>query len=304
MSDPSPPVEPAAVERPRVVVITGMSGAGRSTAIHTFEDRGYFCVDNLPPKMIRQVVDLAMLPGSRIRDVAVVCDIRGLGLFEELTEALDELEAAGHDFRLLFLEADDAVLVRRFSETRRPHKLDEGGGVADAIEREREMLCEIRGRADHVIDTSALRPAQTRDIILREFLEERHEDTLAVTVSSFGFKYGVPLDADIQMDVRFVPNPFYDIELRDLSGLDEPVSEFVLGQPQTRTFLEHWPPMLAAVAPKYLAEGKSHLSIAMGCTGGMHRSVVLAEETATALREAGFNVVVTHRDIGRDRGRR
>jgi UPF0042 nucleotide-binding protein len=290
-------------ELPRVVVITGMSGAGRSTAIHTFEDRGYFCIDNLPPSMIRQVVELAMLPGSRIHNVAVVCDVRGLDLFDQLIGSLDELEEAGYDYRLLFLEASADQLVRRFSETRRPHPLDEGEGVAAGIEREREMLCDVRGRASLIIDTTTLRPPQLRDQILREFLEERRKDTLAITVSSFGFKYGAPLDADIQMDVRFIPNPFYDLALRDLSGLDDPVREFVMTQPQTQVFLEHWTTMLAAVAPKYLAEGKTHLSIAMGCTGGMHRSVALAEETATVLRDQGFNVTVTHRDLGKDRRR-
>lgn len=291
-------------ELPRIVVITGMSGAGRSTAIHTFEDRGYFCIDNLPPKMIRQVVELALLPGSRIHNVAVVCDVRGLDFFNELIESLDDLEAQGYDYRLLYLEAGQGELVRRFSETRRPHPLDTGQGVADAIEREREMLCDIRGRAHLIADTTTLRPPQLRDRILREFLEQERRDTLSIAVSSFGFKYGVPLDADIQMDVRFIPNPFYDLVLRDMSGLDEPVREFVMSQPQTAAFLEHWSEMLAAIAPKYLAEGKTNLAIAMGCTGGMHRSVVLAEETARLLSEAGFNVSVTHRDLGKDRSRK
>jgi UPF0042 nucleotide-binding protein len=291
----------AKTARPQVVVITGMSGAGRSTAIHTFEDRGFFCIDNLPPSMIRQVVDLAMLPGSHITDVAVVCDVRGLGFFEELTGALDGLEALGFSYRLLFLEADDAVLVKRFSETRRPHPLDEGGGVAEAIAQEREILSEVRGRADQVIDTTTLRPPQLCALILSDFMDLGGEDALSITVSSFGFKYGVPLDADIQMDVRFIPNPYYDPDLRDLSGLEEPVREFVMSRPQTAPFLSAWTGMLIAMAPAYPAEGKTHLSIAMGCTGGMHRSVVLAEETASALRAAGFNVVVTHRDMGKDR---
>jgi UPF0042 nucleotide-binding protein len=290
--------------KPSIVVITGLSGAGRSTAIHTFEDRGYFCIDNLPPTMIRQVADLALLPGSRIHDVAVVCDVRGLEFFNQLVASLDELERDGYDYRLLFLEADAAELVKRFSETRRPHPLDQGAGVAEAIEREREMLCDVRGRADLILDTTGIRPPQLRDRILRDFLDEKRKDTLSITLSSFGFKYGVPLDADIQMDVRFIPNPFYDLALRDLSGLDEPVRDFVLGQPQTGGFLDHWTQMLVGVAPKYLAEGKTHLAIAMGCTGGMHRSVALAEETARRLREAGFNVTVTHRDIGKDRERR
>lgn len=289
---------------PQIVVITGMSGAGRSTAIHTFEDRGYFCIDNLPPSMIRQLVELAMLPGSTIERVAFVSDVRGMSFFGELAGALEEIERLGYPYRLLYLEANESVLVRRFQETRRPHPLDESGGVADAIARERDMLCDVRGKADFIIDTTTLRPPQLRDTIVREFLGERSEDTLSVAVSSFGFKYGVPLDADIQMDVRFIPNPFYDLSLRDLSGKDEPVREFVLGQPQAREFLEHWTRLLQAVAPTFVAEGKTHLSIAMGCTGGMHRSVVLAEETASALRDAGYQVSVFHRDMGKDRERR
>ena len=288
---------------PEIIVITGMSGAGRSTTIHAFEDQGYFCIDNLPPHMIRQVVELAELPGSAVDRVAVVCDVRGLAFFEELKGSLDELEREGYDFRLVFLEADDRVLLQRFKETRRPHPLAESGNLSEGIEAEREMLQEMRGRADVVIDTSELRPVQLRKVILDEVLQTRVRDRLSINVGSFGFKYGVPLDADIVMDVRFIPNPFYDIDLRPQCGLDTDVREYVMGQPETERFLDAWLTMLSDLAPGYLAEGKTYLSIALGCTGGMHRSVVLAEETADCLRQQGYRVVVTHRDIEKDRDR-
>jgi UPF0042 nucleotide-binding protein len=288
---------------PEILVITGMSGAGRSTTIHAFEDQGYFCIDNLPPHMIRQVVELAELPGSAVDRVAVVCDVRGLAFFEELKGSLDELEREGYDFRLVFLEADDRVLLQRFKETRRPHPLAESGNLSEGIEAEREMLQEMRGRADVVIDTSELRPVQLRKVILDEVLQTRVRDRLSVNVGSFGFKYGVPLDADIVMDVRFIPNPFYDIDLRPQCGLDEDVRDYVMGQQETERFLDSWLTMLSDLAPNYLAEGKTYLSIALGCTGGMHRSVVLAEETADYLRAQGYRVIVTHRDIEKDRDR-
>jgi UPF0042 nucleotide-binding protein len=295
--------EATPVDGPEILVITGMSGAGRSTTIHAFEDQGYFCIDNLPPHMIRQVVELAELPGSAVDRVAVVCDVRGLAFFEELKGSLDELEREGYDFRLVFLEADDRVLLQRFKETRRPHPLAESGNLSEGIEAEREMLQEMRGRADVVIDTSELRPVQLRKVILDEVLQTRARDRLSVNVGSFGFKYGVPLDADIVMDVRFIPNPFYDIDLRPQCGLDTDVREYVMGQQETERFLDSWLTMLSDLAPSYLAEGKTYLSIALGCTGGMHRSVVLAEETADYLRAQGYRVIVTHRDIEKDRDR-
>ena len=294
-----------ALRPPELVIITGMSGAGRSEAIHTFEDLGYFCIDNLPPAFIGQLVDVTALPGSRIHRIAVVCDVRGQEFFDELMGALAALLAKGVPYRLLFLEADDEVLVRRFSETRRRHPMtDDGLSVAEAIAAERETLVSIRGDADYIIDTTLLKPQELRAAIRERFLSGSPAGTLAITVTSFGFKYGIPLDADIIMDVRFLPNPYYDSALRPLSGLDEPVRAFVFGRAETGEFVERWHDLLEILAPAYLAEGKSHLSISMGCTGGMHRSVALAEETAEFLRSLGFSVAVSHRDIAKDLERR
>ena len=289
---------------PELVVITGLSGAGRSEAIHTFEDLGYFCIDNLPPTFIPQIVDLAKLPGSRIRRIAVVCDVRAKEFFEQLSGELAHLDESGTPFTLLFLEADEETLVRRFKETRRRHPMcDEGASVAAGIHAEQELLADLRGVADMVVDTSTLAPRQLRNIITEAFASGP-ATSLSVTVSSFGFKYGAPSDADIVMDVRFLPNPHYDPALRPHSGLDEPVRAFVMGREETGAFLEKWFDLLSVLAPAYLAEGKSHLSVALGCTGGMHRSVALAEETAAYLRTLGYRAAVTHRDIGKDRERR
>jgi UPF0042 nucleotide-binding protein len=298
-----PPASSApAEEQPELVVITGMSGAGRSEAIHTFEDLGYFCIDNLPPSFIPQLVDLAELPGSRAQRLAVVCDVRSREFFDQLAGEIQRLEDRGIAERVLFLEADDGSLLRRFKETRRRHPMcDEGESLVEGIRSERLALEEIRARADVVIDTSRLRPSELRQEIRERFVTDTAASALSITVYSFGFKYGAPADADIIMDVRFLPNPHYDPTLRPLTGLDGPVREYVLSKPETTTFLERWLPLLDDVVPGYVLEGKHHLAIALGCTGGMHRSVALAEVTATHLRARGYRVAVSHRDIGRDR---
>ena len=286
-----------------LVLITGMSGAGRSEAIHTFEDLGYFCIDNLPPALIGRLVELTALPGSRVRRMAVVCDVRGGAFFDELVGELEKLEESGHPFRILFLTADDRTLINRFKETRRRHPLAEVGSVKDGIAAERALVEAVRERADLTIDTSDLLPQQLRALIRESFVAAGHEDQLHVNVSSFGFKYGVPIDADIVMDVRFLPNPYYIDRLRSKSGLDRPVRNFVLEKPETDTFLVRWFALLEFLLPNYLSEGKTHLNIALGCTGGMHRSVALAEKTADHVRALGYPVTVSHRDIDKDRGR-
>jgi UPF0042 nucleotide-binding protein len=305
MAEECTPSEDAVADNgapPEIVIISGMSGAGRSEAIHTFEDLGYFCIDNLPPSFIPRLVDLAELPDSRIRRIALVSDVRAEEFFDELEGAIAGLEEAGVPHRVLFLEADDETLQRRFSETRRRHPLcTEGGTVNEGIEAERTRLAAVRGQADMIIDTSPLKPRDLRIAIKERFLADTTPESLSITVSSFGFKYGTPTDADIVMDVRFLPNPFYNPALRDHTGLDELVREFVLGRLETVEFLERWHGLLEVLVPGYLAEGKTHLAIALGCTGGMHRSVALAEETANYLRGLGYRVAVGHRDIGRDR---
>ncbi len=283
-----------------LVVITGMSGAGRSEAIHTFEDLGYFCIDNLPPSFLRQVVDLASLPGSRIRRIAVVSDVRAKEFFDELVGELEDLEDEGISFHLVFLEADNARLIRRFKETRRRHPLAaEGESLPDSIKAEREALSVIRARADVIIDTSKLKPADLRRV-LRERYTETLSSTLTISVISFGFKHSMPDDADIVMDVRFLPNPYYIVRLRERTGLERAVRDFVLDREETQQFLSRWFALLDVVVPGYIEEGKQHLTIAMGCTGGMHRSVVLAEVTADHLRHEGWHATVGHRDMGRD----
>ncbi|MHB1341959.1 MAG: RNase adapter RapZ [Coriobacteriia bacterium] len=286
-----------------IIVITGMSGAGRSEAMHTFEDLGYFCIDNLPPSFIAQLVALTALPGSRVHRVAVVCDARGGSFFTELSASLDALTEAGHPYRLVFLTADDRTLVKRFKETRRRHPLADESSLSAGIKAERALLRPFEDRADITIDTSSLRPAELRAVIRERFATSGATDTLTVTVSSFGFKYGLPVDADIVMDVRFLPNPYYVPRLRNRTGLERPVRAFVMDHVQTEEFLQRWYELLDLLLPNYLTEGKTHLHISMGCTGGMHRSVVLVEQTAEHLRRHGYAVNVTHRDIGKDKGR-
>ncbi|HEY5433554.1 MAG TPA: RNase adapter RapZ [Coriobacteriia bacterium] len=301
MSDDIEVTNPESTGTPaELVVITGLSGAGRSEAIHTFEDLGYFCIDNLPPALLSRLVELTTLPGSRIRRVAVVCDMRSMEFFETLLEELDKLEASGQPYRILYLEAAEKVLVNRFKATRRRHPLCEGGSVIEGITAEQHGLARVRERADLIIDTSDLLSAQLREAIRRRFLSDSLKDALSVTVSSFGFKYGIPIDADIVMDVRFLPNPFYVARLRHKSGLEPAVKRFVLERDETKRFMDRWLPLLADLMPSYLIEGKHHLSIALGCTGGMHRSVVLAEETADHLRSLGYDISVSHRDIRKD----
>ncbi len=287
---------------PELVVITGMSGAGRSEAIHTFEDLGYFTVDNLPPSFIRQLIDLAQLPESPMHRLAVVSDVRSHEFFDELAGELAGLKREGVRLSVLFLEADDDTLLRRFKETRRPHPLaEEADSLLDGIMAERFLLQQVREQADMVINTSDMKPLQLRQAIRERFIPGTAEDALAVSVSSFGFKYGTPSDADLVIDVRFLPNPHYDPELRPLTGLDPAVRDFVMGREETGVFLAKWFELLDVLVPGYVAEGKHHLAIALGCTGGMHRSVALAEATASYLREKGFHAVVAHRDMGRDR---
>ena len=283
---------------PDIVIITGMSGSGRTQAMHVFEDMGYFCIDNLPPRLIQQLAEVIGINTGVNRHMAVTCDLRSQGLFDELLDVIASLEAHEMSCKIVFLEASDEVLIRRYSENRRRHPLAKPGeSTAAAIQRERMQLSEIRDRADMVIDTSRLRTSALRTRLRMAFSELSDQQLMDVHVFSFGFKHGLPVEADLMIDVRFLPNPFYDPEMRTMTGLDEKVSDFVINHPKTQEFLKAWYQLLDAVMPGYIAEGKPQLSIAIGCTGGQHRSVAIAEATARYLEGQHYHVSISHRDL-------
>ena len=280
------------------VVITGLSGAGKSQAMATFEDAGYFCVDNLPPEMIGSLADLFGHEGSKVERAAVASDVRGGEFFDSLVKVLDDLDARGIPHRLLYLEAAEPVLINRFKETRRRHPLADGGSVEAAIRRERQLLAPLRERADVSIDTSDLSASRLRKVVADKMLPRGKVGKLAVTFMTFGFKHGSPRDADLTFDVRFLPNPHYESELRDLTGLDQAVVDYVESSDGIAAFYERLTPLLDYLLPAYEREGKSHLTIGIGCTGGRHRSVVIAERLARVYEGRGdFLVDVVHRDI-------
>ncbi len=285
--------------KPNILIITGMSGAGKTLALHALEDAGYFCVDNLPPQLLEMLVKLCAQSQQPIAKVALVADVRGGEFFRDLTKAIQQLRNEDYEVRVFFLEASDEVLVQRYKETRRRHPLSlNGGDLLQAIQTEREKLSEIRALADEVIDTSGLTPHQLRDEVLRR-LQLGDGTTMQVKIVSFGFKYGLPVDADLVFDVRFLPNPNYDANLRPLTGLDERVRQFLWTQQETQEFLQHLLSLLKFTLPRYRREGKAYLTIAIGCTGGRHRSVALAEAVADIVRTQGFPCTVLHRDIHR-----
>jgi UPF0042 nucleotide-binding protein len=283
-----------------LVIITGFSGAGKSTAMAVFEDEGYFCVDNLPSEMIRSLVELFMHKGSKVARAAVVSDVRGGSYFAGLAAMLDDLRKAGVKFRVLFLEADEQTLLTRYKETRRRHPLAPTGSVADGIARERETLSQVRGRADVVIDTTGLTAAMLRRKLADELLPTRTPGRLAVTFESFGFKYGPARDPDLLLDVRFLPNPHYEADLRPLTGDDPRIVEFINRDGALDAFYERLYPLLDYLLPQYLIEGKAHLVVAIGCTGGRHRSVAIAEHLAERYRHSNdYLTEIVHRDVAR-----
>jgi UPF0042 nucleotide-binding protein len=281
-----------------VILVTGMSGAGRSTATRALEDIGWFVVDNLPPTLMTNVVDyVAQRTGSR--KVAVVADVRGGQLFEELRDSLTAIKQAGHDLRVLFLEAGDEALVRRYESSRRPHPLQRDDSLLGAVQRERRLLSDLRADADLVVDTSNLNVHELRRSIEGSFGDDEHV-ALRATVMSFGFKYGIPVDADLVADLRFLPNPYWNPELKELTGLNEQVNDFVVGSDQAQEFLSKYAELINLVEDGYLREGKRFVTIAMGCTGGKHRSVAMAENLSARLVKSGVEVRVVHRDLGRE----
>ena len=290
----------AASEPPELVVISGMSGAGRSTAAKVLEDLGWFVVDNLPPSLIATMVDLAARTQGSVPRIAVVVDVRGRSFFEHLHEALEHIEATGLRHRIVFLESADDVLVRRFENVRRPHPLQGEGRILDGIARERDLLRELRGEADLVIDTSSRNVHELRAALEAAFGREGGEGALRATVMSFGFKYGLPVDADLVLDVRFLPNPHWIPELRPRTGLDPEVSAYVLAQPGAKEVLESYGETLRVITAGYRREGKRYVTLAVGCTGGKHRSVAMAEQFAARLGSDGVDTTVVHRDVGRE----
>jgi UPF0042 nucleotide-binding protein len=290
-----PPVESRLQD---LVVITGFSGAGKSTAMNVFEDAGYFCVDNLPPEMIRSLVELFVHQGSKVERAAVVSDVRGGVYFEALRAVVDDLDALGLSHHVLFLEAAEQTLVTRYKETRRRHPLAPEGSVAAGIAAERALLAPLREHADLVIDTTGLSASVLRGKIVDELLPHKTAGRLALTFMSFGFKHGPPREEDLAFDVRFLANPYYELEMRELTGKDEQVVEYIARDGRLDEFYLHLHALLDFLLPQYVEEGKSHLVIAIGCTGGRHRSVAIAEHLAERYRDHdGLDVAVAHRDI-------
>jgi UPF0042 nucleotide-binding protein len=284
-----------------LVVITGHSGAGKSEAIAAFEDGGYFCVDNLPPRMIDSLGELFRHEGSGVKHAAVVSDVRGGDYFEDLVQVLGDLEANGLKPKLLFLEADEETLLDRYKETRRRHPLAPEGRLVDGIRAERDLLAPLRERADVVMNTSGLTSAMLRRRISEEMLGREEDGRMALTLLTFGFKNGPPRDADLTLDVRFLPNPHYVDELRPMTGLDAEVREYVESGTQAGEFYGRLLPLLEFLVPAYVAEGKSHLTIAIGCTGGRHRSITVADRIRRDLEERDDVIVqVKHRDADLD----
>jgi UPF0042 nucleotide-binding protein len=283
--------------RLRVVVVTGLSGSGKSTAIKAFEDLDYFCVDNLPVVLLADFLELREKSSEDNYHIALGMDIRERSFLESYPRVFSELRERGTNLEILFLEADDEALQRRFSQTRRKHPLVGTGTVLERIRAERERLKHLKEMATRVIDTSNLNVHELKRMISRLYTVYPEEDTLHVNVLSFGFKYGVPAEADIVMDVRFLPNPFFIKELRDLNGTQDPVIRFVMQQGQTQIFLDKFTELINYLLPRYREEGKNYLTIAVGCTGGKHRSVVVSEQLRVQLAGLGYPVTAGHRDV-------
>lgn len=283
-----------------LVLVTGLSGAGKSQAVHVLEDQGFFCVDNLPPALLPRFVELILHAQHKVPRAAVVVDVRSGEFFDALHESLQYLEGLGLPYRILFLDASDEVLVRRFKETRRKHPLSGSGSVLDGIREERRRLEPLRERAHRILDTSDMTTAQLRDELRLAFGQEGLGRGLAVTVVSFGYKHGVPLDADLVFDTRFLPNPHYVEALRPRSGMDPEVRSYVLDSSRGQAFWKRFVDLLLFLLPEFEQEGKTDVTVAVGCTGGKHRSVAVAEELVRLLRERGYQVRVRHRDLQRE----
>lgn len=281
-------------EEMRIVIITGLSGAGKSKAVECMEDLGYYCIDNLPPQLMNDFVSLG---GNDIKKVAFVMDIRGGEFFDDLKNGIEELKQTGIHYSIVFLEASEEVLIRRYKETRRIHPVSKDGNILDGILKEKEKLKGIRDIADYIIDTSDLTTAQLKTELKKIFDIGENVENLTITITSFGYKNGIPLDSDIVLDVRFLPNPFYLRSLKNLTGNNRKVKEYVLKWPESKAFIEKSYDLIQFLIPYYIREGKSQLVMAFGCTGGQHRSVVLANEFYNRLSQEGKRVILHHRDL-------
>ena len=285
----------------RIVIVTGISGAGKSTALKMLEDAGYFCVDNLPVPLLPKFMEMLILPGSEYTKVGLGIDIRSSQKFGQLRETLETLRKKDVKFEILFLDASDEALIKRYKETRRSHPLAVDGRVDKGIDEERRRTIFLKQQADYIIDTSQMLTRELRSEILKIFVENKNYKNLYVTILSFGFKYGIPGDADLVFDVRFLPNPYYIQDLRPMSGNDAPVRDYVMSSETARKFLDKLVDMVQFLIPNYVAEGKNQLVIGIGCTGGKHRSVTLANALYYALeQEEGYGLKIEHRDIEKD----
>lgn len=283
----------------KFVVVTGMSGGGKSIALKVLEDLGFYCVDNLPVPLIEKFFELICVPGSEITKVALGLDVRANQSFSEVEKILERLKTNGYSYELLFMDASDSVLLKRYKESRRMHPLSQDGQLTDGIRKERKVLQSVKGKADYVIDTSRLLTRELKEELERIFLQNEEYNSLMITVMSFGFKHGTPADADLVFDVRFLPNPYYIDDLKHQTGNDAPVQEYVMSFPETGIFLDKLTDMIQFLIPNYIKEGKYQLVIGIGCTGGKHRSVTLANELYKRLQNKGsYGITLRHRDIG------
>ena len=286
----------------RIVIITGLSGSGKSTAVRALEDEGFFCLDNLPVSLIATFIDLVEHSREHIMDVALVMDIRSRDFIKGYDQVFQSMSNAGHVVKIFFFDATDEVLIRRFSETRRRHPALEGASVPEGIRFERDQLAGLRRIATAIIDTSEMNVHQLKEVVISSIKGSETALEMQVNLQSFGFRYGLPLESDLVMDVRFLPNPYFVPALRPFSGLDQGVRDFVLGQKETMVFLERFRGMLELLLPGYRREGKSYLSVSIGCTGGRHRSVAIAQELYQYFSQRNVNIKITHRDIDKGQG--
>lgn len=284
----------------RFLIVTGQSGAGKSRTASTLEDLGFYCVDNLPPELIQQFAEVCLATTGRFERVALVSDVRAGQNFDGLLNSLDALDAMGCEYSIVFVEAEPEVIIKRYKETRRSHPLSrDGTPLSEAVLKERQLLSRVRERADFIIDTTSLSTARLRSELIRLFEGDQPQRAMVVNILSFGFKYGLPMDSDLVFDVRFLPNPYYMAELRPKSGLMPEVRDFIFSYKQTQDYMQKLEELLAFSLPLYFEEGKTSLVIAVGCTGGRHRSVAVAKEIGEYVAKRGYPTVVNHRDIGR-----